>query len=543
MREGIGSLCGVTLVVVAIPVVRADAASRALEHAAEAKALGADMVEWRIDAMAEAEEAVQAAMRLVRESPLPCIVTIRDESEGGAFSGDEADRLRIWSALADAQAPPAYLDIELSAVRESQQTKEFVASRHRREGHEDSPRVILSFHDFRGRPPGLSGKTAELWADPSAAIAKIAWTARTERDNLEAFELMQARAKPTIALCMGEHGLMSRVLAPKFGGFLTYARLDEHGTAPGQPSLHELLNEWSIRSIDSSTRVFGVMGYPISHSRSPAVHNAWFRAAKVNGRLFPISVAPIWEAFKATLGEFLACKGLDFSGAAVTAPHKVHALRYLEECAGTIEESARRAGAVNTIVHGASGALRGLNTDVLALEELLGAAMAHGRRGRELKGARALVLGAGGAARAAVAALAAAGASVTILNRTPRHAAAIANSYERPKRKGSSRSAHAHPEVVAHSSAHMGAERFDLIANCTTVGMQGGATPEGDPLPERVELDESVLVFDAVYTPKDTPLLKRAMSAGARTLGGESMFEAQAALQFKAWTGKLPPRG
>jgi 3-dehydroquinate dehydratase/shikimate dehydrogenase len=515
----------VTLIAVAIPVVREDAVGRALEHAHNAKSLGADLVEWRIDAVATTPGGVRAALRLVAESPLPCIVTIRDECEGGSFDGTEEDRLRVWRALASAASPPAYLDLEHSAVRDGRETREFAAERHQAAAHGHSPRLLLSFHDFRGRPPGLSGRVAELWADPSAAIAKVAWTAPTERDNLEAFEFMQARAKPTIALCMGEHGLMSRVLAPKFGGFLTYARLDEHGTAPGQPSLHELLDDWSFRSIDASTRVYGVIGHPVSHSRSPAIHNAWFRAAKVNARLFPISVAPMWEAFKATLGEFLACKGLDFSGAAVTAPHKLHALRYLQEVGGAIDDSARRVGAVNTIVQKASGALRGMNTDVLALEELLPNALAAGKWGRDAKGARALVLGAGGAARAAVAALVACGAEVTILNRTPRHAKAIADGYKREP-------------VHAHGSATIGAERFDLIANCTTVGMTGGSAPEGDPLPEQIALDEGVLVFDAIYAPEETPLLRRARSRGARTLGGEAMFMTQASLQFKAWTGK-----
>ncbi|MSR29422.1 MAG: type I 3-dehydroquinate dehydratase [Phycisphaerales bacterium] len=523
----------VTLIAVAIPVARPDGISRALDHARDAKAHGADMVEWRVDALAESDEGIAAVARLLKESPLPSIVTVRATSEGGAFDGDDESRIRAWKKWASVTPPPAYIDVELSALRDSPDTRAFLASAHKAWSlAQDSPRVILSFHDFRGRPPGLSGKVAEIWADQSAAVGKVVWTARTERDNLEAFELLRSRAKPTIALCMGEHGLMTRVLAPKFGGFLTYARCDDHGTAPGQPTVRELIEEWGFRSIDGATEVFGVLGYPVAHSKSPATHNGWFKDAKINARMFRISVAPMWEAFKATLGELLNFKGLDFSGAAVTAPHKVNALRYITEAGGSLDVDATRVGAVNTIVRSAKGALRGMNTDVGALVEVLGAAVGSGGRPRDLAGSRALVIGAGGAARAAVEALASEGASVMIINRTDRHAKALAQEYSTAGRaKGA---------VVAHSSAHLERERFDLVLNCTSVGMQGGTDPDGDPLPAGVALDKSMLVFDAVYAPSETALLRRAAAQGARTVGGDAMFMAQARAQFKAWTGKLP---
>ena len=518
-----------TRIAVAIPVVRSDGISRALDLAREAKGHGADLVEWRLDSLVETEGGIRAAVRLIEESPLPCIVTVRDESEGGAFGGGHETRLAAWHAFASASPPPAYIDIELAAMHEGESSRAFVASLHRGSvAHEGRARAILSFHDFRGRPPGLSGKVSEIWADQSVAVAKVVWTARTARDNMEAFELLRLRAKPTIALCMGEHGLMSRVLAPKFGGFLTYARSDEHGTAPGQPTLHELLEDWDFRTITRSTKVYAVIGYPVAHSRSPAVHNTWFRKAKFDGRMFPVAVAPMWEAFKATLGELIACEGLDFSGAAVTAPHKVHALDYLAEVGGKVDDDAAALGAVNTIVRGTDGSLRGMNTDAGAIVEVIEGALASSTKKR-LKGARVLVLGAGGAARAAVYGLAKAGAMVSILNRTPKHAKQLAKDLAGDL-----------GEIAVVSPGHLPKEKFDVIANCTSVGMTAGPDPEGDPLPEGVALDGSTLVFDAVYAPEETPLLARAKRCGAPTLGGAAMFLAQARAQFRAWTGSAP---
>jgi len=526
----------VTFIAVAIPVARTDAVGRALEAARSAKSHGADLVEWRVDTLAEDPHGAAAVVRLVQESPLPCIVTVRDESEGGAFSGSDQERLAIWKAACEATPSPAYIDVELSTY-------------HRRSGMGDSarniarlslgskpdgPRVILSFHDFRGRPPGLSSRVAEMWSDPGSAIAKVVWTARTVRDNIEAFELLAARAKPTIALCMGEHGLMSRVLAPKFGGFLTYARIDEHGTAPGQPTVEELVRDWRFRSIDTSTKVYGVIAHPVSHSRSPEVFNRWFDAATVNARFFGISVAPSWESFKATLGELFGHASLDFSGAAVSLPHKLNAIRFVEESGGVVEEGARRIGAANTIGRSSDGCLFARNTDANGVVEALSRAMGAGG---DLRAKRVLVLGAGGTARAAIYGVASAGASVVVANRTANTAKQLAAEFS--QRCGDSPAW----AVSAVSISKIGKEKFDVVINCTSAGMQGGADPDHDPLPLNVVIDESMIVFDAVYVPTQTPLLRRAAERGAKCVVGWEMFIAQASHQFEAWTGSKPPAG
>lgn len=524
----------VTLIAVAIPVPAAAAISRAIESARAAKAQGADLVEWRVDSLAEDPDGPTAIATLVRDSPMPCIVTVRDEREGGAFSGSDEERIAMWIAASEVIPAPAYIDVELStyhtrsSIREAINRIAHAKSTQGKSAHAvDQPRIILSFHDYSGRAPGLSARVAEMWADPGSAISKVVWTARTVRDNLEAFELLRMRAKPTIALCMGEHGLMSRVLAPKFGGFLTYARIDEHGTAPGQPTTHELIADWNFRAITPRTKVYGVVGFPIAHSRSPAIHNAWFRAANVDARMFAMAVAPVWESFKATMAEMFESPVLDFFGAAVTVGHKQHAIRFVEEAGGVVDPRAKRIGAANTIGRGADGLLFAINTDVDAvIDALAGAAM---------RGKRALVLGAGGAARAAAFGIASAGVSVVIANRTMNRAEQVAEQLARAA--GDSPAL----DVRAMELSALGSQRFDIVVNCTSVGMEGGGASSENPLPRGVRLDDSSVVLDAVYAPAVTPLLAHAAACGSRCVGGFEMFLAQARRQFEAWTGSPPP--
>ncbi len=182
-------------------------------------------------------------------------------------------------------------------------------------------------------------------------IAKIVWLARSIRDNIEAFEILQSRQKPTIALCMGEAGLISRVLAKKFGAFLTFASLrDESATAPGQVTIHEMKQLYRWDAIGPKTKVFGVVACPVKHSMSPAIHNAAFDQTGYDGVYLPMLVQPEYEAFKAFMESFLAFAPLDLTGLSITIPHKENALRYLKEKGAEIEPLAERIGAVNTII-------------------------------------------------------------------------------------------------------------------------------------------------------------------------------------------------
>jgi 3-dehydroquinate dehydratase/shikimate dehydrogenase len=191
-----------------------------------------------MDMLAAEPGAVEAAHRLVRESPVPCIVTVRTAAEGGGWDGDETDRISFFEAVCTAQHPPRYIDVELSSLERSANVRQKVllCVDHPGQVRDGLPGLIVSTHDFMERPADLSRRISQMWADPACAVAKVAWRARSLRDVTEAVELLAIRSRPTAAICMGEFGLMTRVLAPKFGSFVTYAHIDgDSATAPGQP--------------------------------------------------------------------------------------------------------------------------------------------------------------------------------------------------------------------------------------------------------------------------------------------------------------------
>ncbi len=295
--------------------------SQAVRDIAVAAENGADMVELRVDTFGGNIE------ELVSRSTLPVIVTCRAGWEGGQSTADDATRV---AQLRLAGPHAAYVDVELATSKKIPVPREFF------------PRLILSSHDFEGRPARLTNLVAELYASPGD-VAKVVWAARSIRDNLEAFEILQHQQKPTIALCMGEAGLISRVLAKKFNAFLTFAALDgTGGTAPGQVSVTDMKRLYRWDSIGPETKVYGVVGSPIGHSMSPAIHNTAFEQAGHDGVYLPLLVAASYESFKAFMESFLHFEGLHLSGLSVTIPHKENALRYLKE-KGRIRRGAGRA--------------------------------------------------------------------------------------------------------------------------------------------------------------------------------------------------------
>lgn len=540
---------------VAIPVEHVADVSAALAAVQAAHEQGATMVEWRVDALAEEPTALAAIRELVGSSPVPSIVTIRSAREGGHYRGGEDDRVSLLQAIgtgaADGHAVPAYLDFELADYERSANLRQKVelAVQHPGQVRSVGARLILSAHDFEGRPAALSRQVTAMAAADSCAVAKLAWRARSVRDNLEAFELLLERHKPMVALCMGEAGLMSRVLAPKFGAFLTFARSGGPGdaegaaagamgagTAAGQPTVAELAHAYGFARIGAATRVYGVIGWPVSHSRSPATHNAWFRAHQVDAVYLPIPVPPEYEHFKASVGALLDFKPLDFSGASVTLPHKQHLVRLVRERGGRVEPLAARIGAANTLVVEPDGSLVCTNTDAPALVDALAAAMPGGT----VDGTRIAIIGAGGVARAAAVGLADAGATAVVFNRTHEHAEQLAHEVMAGEHPDEGVCGPMAGRVVAGRMDSLACGCFHAFVNCTPVGMAGGPDPTGSPLPDEVVLDDRVTVMDTVYTPTWTPMLQEARSRGARVVTGEGMFVAQAARQFERWTGVRP---
>lgn len=507
-----------------------DSLDQALAAAARAAELGADLVEYRIDQFADDAEQVAS---LVAQSPLPCIVTCRPAWEGGHYDGDEQQRISMIEHVGMASHAPAYFDVELAAYSSSKNLRQKVnlVVDHEKQVRSVQAGLILSSHDFTQRPADLSKKVRAMAEEAACRVIKVAWRARSLRDNLEAFEIIESRYKPTIALCMGEEGLMSRVLAKKFGAVLTFVALEDGaGTAPGQPTVDEIKKLYRWDSINAATRVYGVIGHPVSHSMSPAIHNAGFDAADFNGVYLPLPIAPSYEAFKATVGSMLEHKSLHFRGASVTIPHKENLLRFVKEMGGTIDPLAETIGAANTLVVDDDGSLAALNTDYDGALDAVCDSLDITREG--FKGMQVAVIGAGGAARAIVAGFAHYGANVTIYNRTQSKAKDLAD------------------DVANRENMPVSAAPLDDLANadaavfinCTPIGMHPkvDASPLGDgKLPS--SFGPGTVVFDTIYNPIETLLLRQAREAGCLTIAGTAMFTRQGAAQFVRWTGKAAP--
>ena len=489
-------------------------AEQALADAALAAERGADLVEYRIDTFTEDRAALG---ELVGGSPLPCIVTCRPTWEGGGHEGDDAGRLGLFEHLAGLSRPPAYIDVELAAMQRDGAFAAGVRALADRVG------VICSSHDFQQRPADLYRRVAAMAAEPACRVIKLAWMARSLRDNLQAFELLADAHKPTIALCMGEPGLPSRVLAKKFAALLTFVGLDDHTvTAPGQVGVATMKSLYRWDAIDRHTRVFGVIGWPIGHSMSPAIHNAGFDAVGCNAVYLPLPIPPEYEHFKATVGAWLDDARLGFRGASVTIPHKENLIRFVDERGGEVEPLARRIGAANTLTRRDDGSLYAANTDYAAAIDSVCHALGIERD--DLAGRRIAVIGAGGVSRAIVAGFAHHGAEIVVYNRTLERAEQLAAEFG----------------VGSAPLDDLAASGCDVYINGTSVGMH----PHVDRTPMPVlpkGLGPGKVVFDTIYNPTRTRLLAEAGAAGCTTINGVAMFVRQGAAQFEQWTGRPAP--
>lgn len=519
------------------------------EQARRAIADGADLVELRVDCI---EDVPAIADFLRRPDRPPAVLTVRSVAQGGRFDGTDAERIALLEQLG--LLLPGYVDVELELWRRSANLRqkvrlvcdtepESVASagdQFTTRAHQGRPasipaaaalrtqrprnRLVLSHHDWRGTPVDLEAVLQAVCATPGS-IGKAAFTAQDATDGLRVLAALAAQAPSPagglIAISMGTAGIASRILARKFGAFLSFAAAPagEQAAAPGQLTAVQMQRLYRWREIDSATRVYGVVGWPVAHSRSPHVHNAAMRAAAVNGVYVPLPVRPQYERFCEFMNHVQVHPELDISGLSVTIPHKEHARRWLHDTGGSITAAADRAGAVNTLTRTADG-WQGENTDgrgaLAALLQRAGLATV-----RDLPIA---ILGAGGAARGLISTLVAAGGRVTIFNRTSERARELAAAFNCAARPWSERGEH-------------GAR---LLVNCTALGM----TPREDesPLPAAAHRGD-VIVFDTVYSPPQTRLLREAATAGCLTISGVDMFLAQAAEQFSIWHGLPPPTG
>jgi 3-dehydroquinate dehydratase/shikimate dehydrogenase len=439
----------------------------------------ADLVELRLDSVSDPD--VAGALKDRRRA---VIVTCRPTWEGGAFAGSEEERKHL---LNDALAAGAeYIDIEARAGFDD------VIARMR------GKRIVLSAHDFDGMPDDLDMRVRSLQSQ-GTEVVKVAVQTRKLSDCARLLDIAsRSRADNLVLIGMGDHGLATRALASRFGSKWTYAG----GLSDvGQVTPESLVDEFLFRHVNRSTSLYGVLGSPVSHSVSPAMHNAAFRATNIDAVYLPLPAVDVDDFI-----EF--AQAFDVRGASVTIPYKVALL----ERVGTASALATRIGAINTIRTTDNGWL-GDNSDVSGFLQPLAGRMS-------LEGRRVALLGAGGAARAVAVALASQRARVTVYARQRQRAVDVAALVD-----GS----------VGDWPPNPGG--WDLLVNCTPVGMYPAA--EDSPLPP--EYLRGGTVYDLVYNPQKTRLLRDAEVAGCPTLGGLDMLVGQARQQFEWWTGVCPP--
>ncbi|MFT3786128.1 MAG: type I 3-dehydroquinate dehydratase [Tepidisphaeraceae bacterium] len=464
---------------------------------------GADLIELRIDTYDDIDDTLLLATQI----EFPFLLTRRPERQGGESMEDDDFRIEQLQNHRNGFPEKTLVDLEW----DSRRTMEF--------NELLNENAIVSQHDFKGRPATLTKLYVDMCRS-DAGIVKLAWMARSIRDCVEALQLIDLRSKPTIAICMGEAGQVSRILCKKFGAYLTFASLyKQTATAPGQVTVDELKKVYRWDAIGRATKVYGVVGSPVGHSMSPAIHNAGFDAINFDGVYVPLLVEPSWESFKAFCETALEWKPLELSGLSITIPHKENALRYATEKGWKIDPLAESIGAVNTydVVNKYA-----TSTDYAAILDTITTSLGIDRD--RLKGLRVAVIGAGGTGRTAVAALRHYGANVTILNRTRDRAEALASEFG----------------AATESLASLATLEQDVFVNTTSLGMSPNtdASPFDGALPK---LNDQTLVFDTVYNPIETKLLKQAKDAGAKTATGVEMFVRQAVGQFELWTKSKAP--
>jgi 3-dehydroquinate dehydratase/shikimate dehydrogenase len=467
-----------------------------LMERAEAASKDASFLEFRLDALTKPAAAIPWLKDFLgAHREITAIATCRRKPHGGSFSGSLNSEIDILVSAAEAGCQ--ILDLEVESAEEARPAQ---LARLRTSG----AALLISFHDFT-RTKGLEHAAARIEAF-APDFVKVVSTARSLADNLAVLRLIEDRSLSAhiVGIAMGEEGLLSRVLGPRAGAAFTFAASSESSaTAPGQVTARTLHDLYRIEHLDQATRIFGVAGNPITHSLSPLMHNTAFRRESVNGVLLPLKVRSLDDLLTVV-------RELPLSGVAVTMPLKQEVLPHL----ANMDPLTARIKACNTLRTGADGKLYGFNTDVAGVVRPL-------EKRLRLKGARIAVLGAGGAARAAVFGLLDQGAEVFIVNRTHEKAVVLAKE----------------AKVKALKHEQFAKQKFDVLLNSTPCGMAGSKEPL--PIAEN-ELNAS-LVFDMVYNPLDTPLLKLARSRGIPVVTGLEMFVQQGARQFEIWTGKPAP--
>lgn len=452
---------------------------------------GAQIVELRLDYITRDIN----LRRLISERPGPVLITCRRQEDGGKWArSEEIRQTMLRQAIAEGVE---YVDLE-----------EDIAGSIPRFG---PTKRVISLHDFTKTPDDLSQLQARM-SKLDADVVKIATMANAPHDNVRMLRLMADNEIPTVGMCMGEIGTPSRILAAKFGAPFTYATFHhERALAPGQLSFRQMTETYGYDQIDAETEVYGVIADPVGHSLSPIIHNAAFQAMNMKKVYVPFRIP------QEHLQQFIKdAPSLGIKGLSVTIPHKESVISLCQKVDGAV----RGIDAVNTMLFTDDGII-GFNTDIRAAMDSLNRAMVEAGSG-EISSKTALVLGAGGAARAICVGLKRRGAKIVIAARTILRAQPLADQVE--------------ARLIEWEMRH--AVNADIVINCTPLGMH----PNVDETPfDKPYLRPSMIVFDTVYNPEQTLLIKEAREKRATTVTGVGMFVRQAALQYQYFTGQEAP--
>lgn len=464
----------------------------------------ADVIELRFDCLSGKELA--SALRNVLSHPpkKTLLITFRPAEQGGKRNLSMRERVKFWELFfAKNKLPNIYVDFEFD-LKELFNLK--------------STKSIVSFHDFSTVHEKLNWFYEINSLFPKSNIIKIAAQADEITDSIAVWKLIE-RAKrdkqQIIPIAMGEAGKWTRILGLAHGAFMTYAALEAGSeTASGQISAEDLINSYRVKELNERTEIYGIIGNPVTQSVSPFMHNAAFKLNNLNAVFVPFEVKNLEDFLRRMVKDETKEINLNFKGFAVTIPHKQAIIPHLD----FIDETAKAIGAVNTIKI-IDGKFFGYNTDAQGFIEPLKNACG------DLKDANIAILGAGGAARAAVYSLKKAGANVTIFARNLVKARVLAGEFKVELK-----------ELTTHNSQFTA---IDVLVNTTPLGMKGKLETETPVFAEQIK--DVKLICDLVYNPFETRLIEEAKKADVPTIGGLAMLVAQGMKQFEIWTNLKAP--
>jgi 3-dehydroquinate dehydratase/shikimate dehydrogenase len=479
-----------------------------------AKTAGAEMLELRVDYFeglnTDLVTKLVGEIKSAGDDAIPLIVTCRDAEQGGAIAYRQ--QLRVDTLAAAIKAGAEFVDFEHENFRDAQSREKIETAL----SQSSNARLILSAHNFETRFDDIGKLCRDILAASPTAIPKLVYRANHINDCFDAFDLLHEAGGERIVFCMGAAGLISRIIAKKLGSFVTFASIDpDSATAPGQLTIEQFKKLYRGDCIDAETELFGVIADPVGHSLSPAIHNACLGEQGMNRLYLPLLVQGGQKEFDLFLHNVFEREWLNFRGFSVTIPHKRSALDYVRAKGGYVEPLAEKIGAANTVIADQDGKLAAYNTDYAGALDAITGGMGITRT--DFKSMPVAVVGAGGVARAIVAGLSDAGAEVKIYNRTLKKAERLAGEFN---------CEFAPLDELRSLDAK-------LVINCTSIGMHPKV--DATPVPEG-SLKGDMAVFDTVYNPAQTLLLKQAKNKKAKTIDGIAMFVNQAMAQFRLFT-------